>query len=201
MTHDPAYILCGGRSSRMGEDKARIDLAGQALVQRVARQLAPLSRDVFLVAQEAGRYDDLGLASLGDRTPNLGPLGGLSTALHHRQETFGRGWITLAACDTLLCEPKYLQILIDQAASSEKESLACAWRDTYWHPMPGRYHSDLIPTVDQLLSENILAFQALLNDKGVGACEIPCDESGGPSKLNLNTPQDIEAARKMFGHG
>ena len=81
MTRLPIYILAGGRSSRFGSDKARAVLDGEPLIKRVARMAMPIAESTTIVADRTGKYDDLGLRSIADDPPHLGPLGGLAAAL------------------------------------------------------------------------------------------------------------------------
>src|ERR1700733_7787412 len=75
-----AWILVGGRSSRMGTDKARADSGGRALALRVADQAAAVCGTVSLVGDPA-KYGDLGLPVIADRFPGQGPLAGIEAAL------------------------------------------------------------------------------------------------------------------------
>ncbi len=54
------YILAGGKSRRFGSDKARAEAKGVAVIVRVAEALASIAGTVTVVADRAGRYDDLG---------------------------------------------------------------------------------------------------------------------------------------------
>jgi molybdenum cofactor guanylyltransferase len=76
------FVLAGGRSRRMGEDKGRLNWDGQALVvhqwQRLERMAPP-------AAVVGGRYEDLGLPSVPDAHPGQGPLGAILTALAQSQ--------------------------------------------------------------------------------------------------------------------
>ena len=67
-----AFILAGGRSSRMGRDKAWLELAGVPLVLRIARGVQPLVSAVTVIgppASDAGRFESIGLAAIADRLP------------------------------------------------------------------------------------------------------------------------------------
>src|SRR5580700_6840876 len=75
-----AWILVGGRSSRMGADKARADSGGRALALRVADKAALVCGTVSLVGDPA-EYGDLGLPVIADRFPGQGPLAGIEAAL------------------------------------------------------------------------------------------------------------------------
>lgn len=80
-------ILAGGRSSRMGRDKAWLDLDGVPLVERVALRLLPLAAEFLFSANDAAPYDTL-IARLpvparvvADEFLGAGPLAGLHAGL------------------------------------------------------------------------------------------------------------------------
>src|SRR5271168_1377463 len=74
-----AYILAGGRSSRMGRDKAMLSLAGKTLLDRAVRTARSVAREVVLL----GDRQDLQGAdrAIADLHPGCGPVGGMETAL------------------------------------------------------------------------------------------------------------------------
>lgn len=78
-----AVILAGGKSHRMGFDKAGLEMDGQSLLARaVARLRETGAREIFI----SGRCDrddtSLGCPVLLDREPGLGPVAGIERALH-----------------------------------------------------------------------------------------------------------------------
>lgn len=76
-----AYILAGGRSTRMGQDKAMMELAGKPLVQHAVIKLTRLTNDVNILGSrpELARFAPL----VPDLHENCGPMGGLEAALEH----------------------------------------------------------------------------------------------------------------------
>ena len=91
-----AVILSGGKSTRMGLDKAWLMLDGQPLVERVARRILPLVREVIFSANDAGPFAEL-VARLpvrarvvGDIYPDAGPLGGLHAGLRAAEHELAR---------------------------------------------------------------------------------------------------------------
>lgn len=77
-----AVLLAGGRSRRMGRDKARLECGGRTLIERQAallRALAPA--ECFLAARAPDAYPDVGLPVLADAFPGQGPLAGIERAL------------------------------------------------------------------------------------------------------------------------
>jgi molybdenum cofactor guanylyltransferase len=82
MTGLAGVVLCGGRSGRMGVDKALVDAGGEPLVARAARTLAEVAEPVFLAPGRPGRLGpDLGYEEVEDELPDAGPLGGLVAAM------------------------------------------------------------------------------------------------------------------------
>jgi molybdopterin-guanine dinucleotide biosynthesis protein A len=77
-----AAILAGGRARRFGgADKSRLIVEGRPIIVRQLEVLQQVTTDVFVVSSEPARFADLGLRVYADRTPGLGVMGGLETAL------------------------------------------------------------------------------------------------------------------------
>lgn len=88
-------VLCGGMSRRMGRDKARIEVDGLPLVERVARLLEGLGTRTFLATGTHARYPELGREQVLDPIEGGGPLAGLAAAL----ERTSTPWLLAVACD------------------------------------------------------------------------------------------------------
>ena len=77
------YVLAGGRSSRMGRDKALLELGGRPLIAHAVAKIRSLTGDARILAGESpgnpslSRYAPL----VFDRVPGCGPVGGIEAAL------------------------------------------------------------------------------------------------------------------------
>ena len=81
-----AVLLAGGRSTRMGRDKAGVILDGTPLWQRqLATLRAANPHELLISGRSDGPYAGAGLEIAPDETPGLGPLGGIATALRRMQ--------------------------------------------------------------------------------------------------------------------
>src|SRR5439155_9390766 len=89
-----AAIMAGGKSTRMGQDKAWIELDGEPLIKRVANVLAEVADEVIVVANDP-RYESLGLRVVRDRYPQGGALGGIATGVGAADHDT----VLVAACD------------------------------------------------------------------------------------------------------
>lgn len=134
-----AYILAGGRSTRFGSDKARAMLHGEPLLVRLAGSLGRAGLPVLAVGQRDGQYRDLGIETIGDIEPGLGPVGGLRTALEHRRD----GWCLVCSCDLTQWRDEWLSAL-QSGASADDKAFAAAFKSERWEPFPGLYHTGLL---------------------------------------------------------
>jgi len=105
-----AYILIGGRSTRLGRDKALVEVGGQTLAERAAKTieaaLAPM-RITFV----AGEEDRSGLKHhvISDLRPGFGAWSAIETALTSAQAE----WILVIACDLPFVSVELLRLLAD----------------------------------------------------------------------------------------
>ena len=76
-------VLAGGKSSRMGQDKAFVAVRGRPLIEDVLAGLAGLGGEVFIVTNQPEPYRYLGLPLHADVLPDQGALGGVYSALYH----------------------------------------------------------------------------------------------------------------------
>jgi molybdopterin-guanine dinucleotide biosynthesis protein A len=113
-----AYILIGGRSSRLGHDKAVADLGGQSLAQRALDTLfaaLPESRITFVAANEAQFAIEAVIAGgrfIFDLVPARGPLGGIHSAL---ADTDAK-WVFILACDYPFMTAEFIRFLADKVS-------------------------------------------------------------------------------------
>lgn len=117
MTSIDAFILVGGRSSRMGRDKATVVFRGLRMVDLVAmaiRSALPNAR-ISIVAANNDQLAEIGEVAnaegyLVDIDPDIGPVGGLHTAVANSDAD----WIFVAACDMPLISAQFIAFLVAQ---------------------------------------------------------------------------------------
>src|SRR5262245_36649817 len=91
-----AVILAGGRSRRMGRDKAWLEVEGQPLLVRQVRIVRALNpAEIFISGRAGENYSALNCPVLLDREPGFGPLGGIERAL----QTAGSPLVLVLAVD------------------------------------------------------------------------------------------------------
>ena len=109
-TGSAAFILSGGKSSRMGEDKAFLRFHGQTLLETAIEKAEEIAASVRVVGPRA----KFGSDAIEDIFPNCGPLGGIHAALAQSRHELN----LIIAVDTPFIEVKFLKFLFEQAESS-----------------------------------------------------------------------------------
>ena len=207
----PVYILAGGKSSRFGnpnDDKALAEINNTPLILRLARQLQPIANPLTIVADRADKYQYLGLNTVADHQPGLGPLAGLHRALsHHRSISnntktpvpLNNNWLLLLSCDLILIKYNWVRALHDEihhTPTQDIEPQVIAFADfdqnhqpTRIHPMPALYHQSISPTVDQHLQAHDLSMQSLIRALTSQLLAIPED---WPDIPQINTTEEYQ---------
>jgi molybdopterin-guanine dinucleotide biosynthesis protein A len=107
-----AFVLAGGKSSRMGADKALLELAGQTLLQRTLELAGAVSEDVRIVGarEKFGEFAPV----VEDEYANRGPLGGIHAALASTSSDLN----LILAVDLPFLEKRFLLHLLAEARAS-----------------------------------------------------------------------------------
>ena len=182
-----AYILAGGQSSRFGSDKARALIDGRPMICRLAESLAPCAGDVTVIARQAGQYEDLGLVTIADFQPGLGPIGGLETALAEAAARHIR-WALVLSADLVSFQPSWLRLLRD---ATKETTQAVAFRGEHVEPLCALYRAPALPQVRQFIDGGGRALFRLLETLKTNYLPLPAD---WPALAHVNTPQELERA-------
>jgi molybdopterin-guanine dinucleotide biosynthesis protein A len=189
------FVLVGGRSLRMGRDKARLVLDGTPLVVRAARLLAPFVEKVTFLGPP-DRYGDLGFPVLADSSPDLGPLGALCTGLLHSKAA----WNIFLACDLPLLTDRLVELLVSRARASGSDAVVPQTADG-WQPLCAAYRPRCLDKLKAALRAGKLSVRSALDELDVDALTRAQLAAAGirPEEFaNVNTPEewdDIKSSR------
>jgi molybdenum cofactor guanylyltransferase len=182
----PVYILAGGKSRRFGSDKARALFDGKPLIRHVAEAMGDAATSMHVVAEQAGKYDDLGLPTIGDLEPGLGPVGGLLTSLRHSTGP----WILLSPCDFPGIRIEWIrQLLAGRRAGAD----AVAFRGDHWEPLPALYSQAIGDRAAAAVASGRRSLSALLEECHTVSIPLP---PGWPASPGANTPWQLDELRR-----
>lgn len=178
----PAYLLAGGKSSRFGSDKARALVDGRPLLEIAAEAPRALGWPVKVVARAAGAYVDLRFDTIGDLEPDLGPMGGLYTALVDAGDA---PWIYVQSCDLVGVQAEWLGALV--AARADEADAVC-FDCAPMQPLCALYRTALVPRVRAHVEAGRLSPRRLLAK--VAAVHVP-PPTGWDLLCNVNRAEDL----------
>ena len=196
-----AIILCGGKSSRMGRDKATLPFGPEQMLQRVVRllgQVVDLGK-IVVVAAPGQTLPELpvGVSVAHDSRQARGPLEGLAAGL---RSLSGRADAVYAtSCDVPLLVPSFVERMFDLLGEYD---IAVPRDGQHHHPLAAVYRLTVLAHVQKLLDADRLRPRFLFDE--VNTREVPVEElrSVDPqlSTLeNLNHPEDYRAALVAAG--
>src|ERR1017187_531401 len=153
---EAGFVLAGGHSSRMGRDKALLRYWGVPLVVRAAAAVAEAVGSVTIVG-DPSVYGHFGWPALADTNPELGPVGGLLTALEHTRSE----WNIIVACDMPDVSPGLLRELIQKTVRSRKRCVA-PLIDGEFEPLCAVYRRSALDEVRAAIAARHLKMRDLL---------------------------------------
>jgi len=187
-----AFVLAGGKSSRMGTDKAFVELNGQTLLQRTLELVRPIGQKVWILGsrQKFGPYRTV----IEDEFLNHGPLGGIHAALRATDEELN----LILAVDMPFVESGFLEYLAKCA--KETAAVVTAPRaEGRWQPLCAVYRREFAVLAEQALQADKNKIDPLFSVVAVRAIEDTELRGKGFSPemfRNLNTPEEVEAMRR-----
>ncbi|HEY4391437.1 MAG TPA: molybdenum cofactor guanylyltransferase [Paenibacillus sp.] len=113
-----SIIIAGGRSSRMGTNKALLTLNGMSVIERMTLELNPVSQQILIAGGQHDDYNHLGLEVVADQYPDMGPLAGLHAGL---SATISE-WNLVVACDMPFVHRGVFEAIAERAARVEEEN-------------------------------------------------------------------------------
>ncbi len=219
--HRGAIILCGGKSTRMGRDKAALPFGPESMLQRVVRLLNDVVpvENMVVVAAVGQSLPELPseIVVTRDERPERGPLEGLAAGLRATPETVDAVYAT--SCDVPLLQPTFVRrmfdLLYDQVPplpsplprggreGTKPEYDIVVPRDgEFHHPLAAVYRRSVLPSVEKLLSADRLRLRYLFEEVRTREINVEDLRSVDPdlhTLKNLNAPDDYQAALRLAG--
>ena len=186
-TQVTALILAGGKSSRMGTDKALVPWQGTPLLQRVVQVAQQCCTTVQVMTSWPERYRPL-LADSVQWCIESDPLGPL-TALSQELEAVETPWVLLLACDMPQLDPVILGDWITQLPDSKSAIAYVPYYQSRWEPLCGFYSVNCRPSLVKYIAKGGRSFQEWLGP--AGAVPLKVDDKSALMLQNCNTPKDL----------
>ena len=188
------FVLAGGKSTRMGmgKDKAGLSLNGRTLLETALEAAGAVSDSVFIL----GRPDLYGAyaPTIADIFPGCGPLGGIHAALQQTNTEFN----LMIAVDTPFLSGSLLRYLANRALEA-RAVVTAPEINAYPQPLCAVYSRAFLPIAERALKAGEFKIVPLYPKEGTLLIrEADLKQVAFTAEMfeNLNTPEDLERARR-----
>ena len=185
-----AVVLAGGKSRRMGRDKALMPWADTSLLGHVLQTVAAEFDTVLLSARDAEMYTEFGVPVLPDPVPNAGPLAGIVAGLF----AMTTPWLFVTACDMPFPDPAVWRSLAVHTAADADAVLPSTRKGL--EPLCAFYHQRCLPGFRARLESGQSAIHQAVLDVRLVTVDATAweDDTRGPF-TNINTLEEFAAVQ------
>jgi molybdopterin-guanine dinucleotide biosynthesis protein A len=174
-------LLGGGKSQRMGTDKALLTVNNQPMISYPLNTLKEWCSEILVSAND-NRLNFLGYPIINDEFPGIGPMGGLYSCLSFSSNHKN----IVVACDMPALNGSILKKLI---SVNEKCDVVVPVVNHRPEPLYALYHKSVLPTVAMLIHQKIYSLQKLLSLANV--LYITPEKHETNELLNINSPVEL----------
>lgn len=186
-------LLAGGKSQRMGQDKAQLFLGGNSFLSIIAKELENFD-EKLLCAGNPDKYTLEGFDALGDQYPGCGPISGLHAALNACQSQA----LLAVSCDMPLFQYR-LGSYLANCLKPKYHAVVPVTRDGRIHPLCGVYQKKTAGILkEQIMSRHYCMMDAL---KKMSVYYMEMSQTPYPDILlaNINTPMEYKELCEFLG--
>ena len=198
-------ILAGGKSQRMGQNKALIQLGDDTLIGHVIRCMRLITSELLLITNTPAEYAHLGVPMHNDIIPDTGALGGIYTGLTYASHDV----VLCVGCDSPFLVPNLLTYLVsilgeyDAVMPYTYKEIPAYSDDTQitLQTLCAAYAKRCLPTIELMLHKLELRVHALAEHAHIQRVSPEVwqiFDSEGMSFFNINTPEDFEKANSYM---
>jgi molybdopterin-guanine dinucleotide biosynthesis protein A len=179
----------------MGRDKRLLAIGADTLYGRSLAALRSVFHRVLVVVAQDSAAIAADATVVRDLFPDCGSLGGLYTGLKQADTD----WVFVVACDMPFLDPEMIKRFLELKGDAD---VTMAKLDRGLQPMHAVYHRNCLPIMERLLDARELKIQRLADDPALRVRlvlpqELPLLDADARSFYNINTPDDLEAARAL----
>ncbi len=184
-------VLAGGKSVRMGRDKASINWHGKEQQYYIADMLQEFCNEVFISCRK-GQVEmlDDGYKSLPDTRSGLGPYGAILSAFEKNIES---AWLVLA-CDLPLLNTSTLSYLVKNRNHNTIATTFQSPYDALPEPLITIWEPHSYPALLSFLSQGISCPRKALINSDVTILQVPDSQT----LMNVNTPGEAQEAERII---
>ena len=190
-------VLAGGKSLRFGEDKSQVKLNNKSLIDHILSEVLAEFKELLIVSNNSIKFNKSEKISIiGDFKKNLGPLGGVLTAMKWiKDNNKDYQWISTFPTDTPFFKNQILKDFHDQINLKNGKLFFIKSNNTR-HNIFGLWSIDLADKLEKDLESGDRKVEDWANKVGVNIIDMQFEKND--PFFNINTKKDLEKAKNIF---
>lgn len=189
-------IQAGGKSSRMGQDKALMPFLGRPLIERIITRVAPIADEIIIITNDPQAYRFLGLPLFTDIYPQRGALGGLHAALACASHPL----VAVLACDMPFASPELIDFQ-KRTLLDENVDVVIPGGPEGLEPLHSLYRRETcLPACESAILADkwkLISWFPQVKVRTLQPDEIRLYDQAGLVFWNLNTPEEFSRAEAI----
>jgi len=185
-------ILAGGKSRRIGEDKAFLEIDNKPLIELVVERLKAVFNKIIIVTNDPVKFQFLGIKVVKDVVFNKGPLGGIYTGLLISETKYN----FICACDMPFLSSHLLKFMSSEV---EGNDVVVPIVGNFAEPLHSIYSKNCLMPIKRHLENGELRVRDFFPEvkcKYIPENLIRKYDPHLQSFFNLNTPKMLESVKK-----
>ena len=184
-------ILAGGKSSRMGENKALMKIGNERMIGSLIKELSVFT-DIIISAARPGDYEEFGLKTVYDENIEIGPMEGIRRILSEAENEY----VFICAADMPRITADFVRALKHFLDSGHDCYIVCD--EDHLQPLCSIYKKTVIPVIDKLIADGVYKLRKIFDL--VNTKYIPLEILNFDKKTvkNINTREDLIEYNKPF---
>jgi len=192
-------ILAGGKNTRMGTEKALLQIGGKPIIEIISTALKSITGEIIIVSNNPGHYADYGDRVVADIIPGCGPLGGIHAGLTHTSYQVA----LVTPCDTPFVSTNLARLLIEHSAGYD---IVMPRYRGFLEPLFALYNKSCLDTIEARLKQGHNKITRVIESlilEGVKVRYLEEDKLRAAEPelervfLNVNTPTDLTKAQNI----
>lgn len=187
-------LLAGGKNSRMGANKAFLEIDGIRLIDKTINIYREIFSEIIIVTNDPLSYVEFtDAAVVTDIYKGKGPLGGIYTGLFYSKHNYA----FVSACDMPYLNKDFISYLANQAG---KHDVIVPELAEGYQPLHAIHSRNCLPSIKPRLVADKLKITGFYRDMrvlAIGEEQILPFNKDGRLFQNLNTPEDVEQLAKI----
>ena len=189
-------VQAGGKSTRMGQDKALKPFLDRPLIQRVVDRLQSIADELIVTTNRPEDYSFLHARLISDLKPDRGALGGLYTAIASATHPF----VAIVACDMPFASTKLIEGMTSLMVQQEADVVIAKTENGY-EPLHAVYRrASCLPAIESAIDADlwkVIAWFPQVKVYELSTEELKSLNPDGLAFWNVNTPEEFAEAERI----